>query len=86
MCATFSKIRRILYKKFSFHYDQIQFQTELELELGMDSREMMEFLSELEKTFNLNISFDEVDHLIEENEVLTIQDIVDYIDERQLKK
>jgi acyl carrier protein len=52
----------------------------------MDSREMMEFLSELEKTFNLSISFDEVDHLIEENDVLTIQDIVDYVDERQLKK
>jgi acyl carrier protein len=83
MSVTFDKIRIILYEKFSFHYDQIQLQTKLELELGMDSREMLEFLSELEKTFNINISFDEVDRLIEENEVLTIQDIVDYIEERQ---
>jgi acyl carrier protein len=86
MYVTFEKIRRILYDKFSFHYDQIQLKTELELELGMDSREMVEFLSELEKTFKINISFDDVDRLIEENEVLTIRDIVDYIEKRQLKR
>ena len=85
MYVIFSKIRKILYEKFSFHYDQIQLQTKLELELGMDSREMVEFLSELEKTFKINISFNDVDRLIEENEVLTILDIVDYIEKRQLK-
>jgi acyl carrier protein len=86
MYITFEKIRKILYDKFSFHYDQIQLKTELELELGMDSREMVEFLSELEKTFKINISFDDVDRLIEEKEVLTIRDIVDYIEKRQLKR
>jgi acyl carrier protein len=86
MYVTFEKIRKILYDKFSFHYDQIQLKTELELELGMDSREMVEFLSELEKTFKINISFDDVDRLIEEKEVLTIRDIVDYIEKRQLKR
>jgi len=86
MYITFEKIRKILYDKFSFHYDQIQLKTELELELVMDSREMVEFLSELEKTFKINISFDDVDRLIEEKEVLTIRDIVDYIEKRQLKR
>jgi acyl carrier protein len=86
MYVTFEKIRKILYDKFSFHYDQIQLKTELELELGMDSREMVEFLSELEKTFKINISFDDVDRLIEDNEVLTIRDIVHYIEKRQLKR
>ena len=85
MYVIFEKIRKILYEKFSFHYDQIQLKTELELELGMDSREMVEFLSELEKTFKINISFNDVDRLIEENPVLTIRDIVDYIEKRQLK-
>lgn len=47
---------------------------------------MVEFLSELEKTFKINISFDEVESLIEENEVVTIQEIVDYIEKRQLKR
>ncbi len=86
MYVTFEKIRKILYDKFSFHYDQIQLKTELELELGMDSREMVEFLSELEKNFKINISFDDIDRLIEENEVLTIRDIVDYIEKRQIKR
>ena len=86
MYVTFEKIRKILYDKFSFHSDQIQLKTELELELGIDSREMVEFLSELEKTFKINISFDDVDRLIEENEVLTIRAIVDYIEKRQIKR
>lgn len=86
MYSTFNKIRKILYEKFSFHYDQIELQTELELQLGMDSREMLEFLAELEKNFNININFDEVDNLIEENSILTIQDIVEYIEKRQQKR
>jgi acyl carrier protein len=86
MYSTFDKIRKILYEKFSFHYDQIELQTELELQLGMDSREMLEFLAELEKNFNINISFDEVDNLIEENGILTIRDIVEYIEKRQQKR
>jgi acyl carrier protein len=86
MYITFNKIRKILYEKFSFHYDQIELQTELELQLGMDSREMLEFLGELEKNFNININFDEVDNLIEENGILTIRDIVEYIEKRQQKR
>ena len=42
-------------------YDQIQLQTQRELELDMDWREMFEFLSEFEQTFKIDISFDEVD-------------------------
>ena len=80
MCSTFNKIRKILYEKFSFHYDQIELQTELELQLGMDSREMLEFLAALEKNFNIQINFDEVDNLIKENRSLTIRDIVEYIE------
>jgi acyl carrier protein len=85
MSFAFNKIRMILYKKFSFHYDQIQLQTQFELELGMDSREMIEFLFELEQTFHLIISFDEVDKLLEKKKILIIQDVVNYIEERQLK-
>jgi acyl carrier protein len=82
MSILFDKIRKILYIKFSFHYDQIQLKTKLELELGMDSRELLEFFSELEKTFKIKISFDDIDNLIEENKILTIQTIVDYIEIR----
>jgi acyl carrier protein len=79
MVVIFDKIREILYKEFSFHHDQIQLQTKLELELGMDSREMLEFLSQLEKIFKITINFDEIDQLMEKNEILTVQTMVDYI-------
>ena len=83
MDFTFNKLRTILYEKFSFHYDQIQLKTQLELELGMDSREMFELLYELEKTFEITIDFDEIDSILSNRKVLTINDLVDYIKEKQ---
>ena len=82
MVVIFDKIREILHEEFSFHHDQIQLQTKLELELGMDSREMLEFLSKLEKIFKITINFDDIDHLMEENEIITVQTMVDYIEKR----
>ncbi len=82
MHSTFEKIQKILYEKFSFNFDQIELQTEFEGQLGMDSREMLEFLIELEKVFEIEINFDDVDYLLEENNILTIQDIVDYLDKK----
>jgi acyl carrier protein len=85
MYNTFDRLQKILYEKFSFHFDQIELQTELEVQLGMDSREMLEFLIELEKVFKIKINFDDVDYLIQKNGILTIQDIVEYLDKKQLK-
>lgn len=82
MCITFAKIRDILYNNFSFHFDQIQLETKLELELGMDSREMLEFFHELEKTFKIEISFDDIDILTENKNGLSIGNIVQYLDIR----
>ena len=84
MCIIFDKIRIILYQKFSFHFDQIQLETKLELELGMDSREMLELLDELESAFKINISFDDIDFMMEERKIITVKDIVNYIEEKQL--
>jgi len=50
----------------------------------MDSREMLELLDELELTFRINISFDDIDFMIEEGKIITVKDIVDYIEEKQL--
>jgi acyl carrier protein len=82
MHSTFHKLRKILHEKFSFHYDQVQLETQLELELGMDSREMFEFLNEIETAFQIQIDLDEVDHLFETHPVVQIQDIVNYIQEK----
>ena len=79
MPSIFEKLKTILYEKFSFHYDQIQYETKLELELGIDSREMFELLSELEQSFNFNMDSDEIDYLLKNDKILTIEDLVSYI-------
>ncbi len=83
MNRIFNEIRTILHDKFSFHYDQIQAETEFELELGTDSREMLELLSEFEQAFEIQISQDDIDKIIKEGKILTIQDVVDYIKEKK---
>lgn len=84
MDSTFNKLKTILYEKFSFHYDQVQLETQLELELGMDSREMFELLEELEKSFHIQIDLDEIDSLVETRKVLRIRDVVEYLKEKKL--
>jgi acyl carrier protein len=83
MNVLFTKLKLVLYKKFCFHLDQIQLETNLELELGMDSREFFEFLDEIEKIFEISVDFDEIDDLIKNGKILTINDIVQYIQEKQ---
>ena len=83
MDSTFNKLQTILYEKFSFHYDQIQLETQLELELGMDSREMFELFGELEKTFKISIDLDDIDNLVKNHKFLRINDIVKYLKEKQ---
>ena len=83
MNTIFNQIRTILHEKFSFHYDQIEPETGFELELGTDSREMLELLSEFEQAFEIEISQDDIDKIIKEGKILTIQDIVDYIKEKK---
>jgi acyl carrier protein len=76
-------LKSVLHNKFCFHLDQIQMETNLELELGMDSREFFELLYEIEKIFEITIDFDEIDDLIKNGKSLTINDIVEYIQEKQ---
>jgi acyl carrier protein len=83
MDVTFNKLRTILSEKFSFHYDQVQLETQLEFELGMDSRELFELLYELEKNFEITVDFDEIDLLLKNSNILIINDLVDYIKKTQ---
>ena len=86
MYVTFDRVRTLLHDKFCFHYDQIQLETKFELELGMDSREMLELIPELERGFEIVISLDEVDRIISEAQILTIRDVVQYLEEKQFQK
>jgi len=83
MSNTFNQVRKLLNEEFSFHYDHIQLETKLELELGMDSREMFELIDKLEFLFKIIIDFDDIDQMMEDHIVLTIQDLVNYINQKQ---
>ena len=83
MSNTFNQVRKLLNEEFSFHYDQIQLETKLELELGMDSREMFELIDKVELLFKIIIDLDDIDKMMEDHIVLTIQDLVNYINQKQ---
>ncbi len=83
MSNTFHQIRKILNREFSFHYDQIQLETKLELELGMDSREFFELINKLELRFKILIDLEDIDKMIENHPILTIQDLVNYINKKK---
>ena len=84
MSDTFNKIREILNKEFSFHYDQIQLETQLELELGMDSREFFELIEKLEVRFKILIDFDDLDEMFENHLLITIEDLVNYLNKKNI--
>jgi acyl carrier protein len=83
MSDTFNQVRKLLNEEFSFHYDQIQLETKLELELGMDSREFFELIDKLELLFKILIDLDDIDKMMKDHIVLTIQDLVNYINQKQ---
>jgi acyl carrier protein len=82
MSSIFNKVRMILHENFSFSYDQLELETEFELELGMDSREMLELLAKCETTFNIQILWDDIDQLVKMGKPIQIQDLVNYISEK----
>ena len=78
MSTVFSKIKQILHESYSIQLDQIELETKFELELGTDSREFFELLSDFENAFGIDINFDHI------GKIVTIQDAVTYIEKRLL--
>ena len=76
MIIVFSKIKQILHESYSIQLDQIQLETNFELELGTDSREFFELLSDFETAFSIEINLDDV------VEIVTIKDAVTYIEQK----
>ena len=83
MNIIFERIRTLLHEKYSFHYDQIQLETDFKKELGTDSREMLELINDFERIFNIEISFDDIDDFIYSGKTIKIQDVVDYIEKKR---
>ena len=84
MTLIFEKIRKLLHKKYSFQYDQIQLDTDFEKELGTDSREMLELINDLENLFTIEINLDDVDEFLFSGKTIKVQDVVDYIEKKRV--
>lgn len=82
MNIIFERIRTLLHEEYSFHYDQIQLETDFEKELGTDSREMLELISDFERIFDIEINFDDIDEFIYSGHTIKIKDAVDYIERK----
>jgi acyl carrier protein len=76
MIEIFEKVKFILNQYYSFHSDQIELKTKFYDELGTDSREMLELISDFEDEFSIQIEFEVVEELI------TIEDAVKYIEKQ----
>lgn len=85
MTIVFNKIRKLLHEEYSFHYAQIQLETDFEKDLGTDSREMLELINDFERIFNIEINSDDIDNLIYSGKTIKIQHAVNYI-ENKIKK
>jgi acyl carrier protein len=83
MTLIFEKIRKLLHEEYSFQYDQIQLDTDFEQELGTDSREMLELINDFEILFNIEINLDDIDNFIFSGKTITVQDVIDYIEEKR---
>jgi acyl carrier protein len=82
MILIFDKIRKLLHEKYSFHYHQIQLDTDFEKELGTDSREMLELINDLETMFDIEVNFDDIDDFIFSGKTIKIQDVIIYIEKK----
>jgi acyl carrier protein len=85
MNSIFERIRRLLHEEYSFHYDQIQLETDFEKELGTDSREMLELINDFERIFNIEINSDDIDDFVSSGRTIKIQDAVTYIEKKITK-
>jgi len=80
MRTILKKLRLILHQKYNFKYDQIEPEVKFKEELGTDSREMFELINDLEREFEIEIDLEIVE------EIKTLQNIIDYIENQLILK
>ena len=88
MTKVFNKICTILHKKYSLQLDTIQPEARFEIELALDSSEMVEIILDLEQIFEIQISYDDIDTFVFDryNTKMTVQDAVTYVENRIKEK
>ena len=60
--------------QFSLKPTEIQLETKIELELGADSRDLLEMMVSFENVFNIEIAYEDI------SDIITVQDALTYIE------
>ena len=77
MPSILSKVQEILSHQFSLNETSILPETKLDLELGADSRDVLELMANFEVIFDIEIAYEDV------VEIVTVNDIVKYIENKK---
>ena len=77
MSYTLSKVQEILSYQFSLNETSILPETKLGLELGADSRDLLELMANFEVIFDIEIAYEDV------TEIVTVKDVVNYIENKK---
>lgn len=59
--------------QFSLKPTEIQLETKIELELGADSRDLLEMMVSFENVFNIEIAYEDI------SDIITVQDLLFYL-------
>jgi acyl carrier protein len=73
MSTTLERLKQLFIAKFDFNIEELKPTTKLEY-LGLDSLDMVEFMFDIEKEFNIKIPDQQF------KTIITIQNIVDAVD------
>ena len=87
----YRKVRQIIFYKYAYPIEQIQPEVRFQIDLAVDSFEMFELINQFEQEFNIVIDKDDIDNFIfqpqdinyiNDIKILTIQDVVHYIEKQ----
>jgi acyl carrier protein len=73
MSFIFKKVQETLSYQFSLKPTEIQLETKIELELGADSRDLLEMMVSFENVFNIEIAYEDI------SDIITVQDLLFYL-------
>jgi acyl carrier protein len=80
MSIILEKVQEILSHQFSLNKSEVQMETQFELELGADSRDLLEIMAAFEETFDIEIAYEDVVNII------TVQDAVFYVLQKRIAR
>ena len=75
--TTFEKLKEMIVERLNVEEKNVTLEANFKEDLGLDSLDVVEFIMELEDEFGVEISDEEAEKLV------TVGDVVNFIEERQ---